>query len=347
MTGFIADFRYAVRRMRRSPGFTVVAAIVLGLGIGVNIALFGIVNALLLRPLPVKAPEELVYIYWTNTAGQMMPVLFEEQFDFFRDQVAEVADVTSHGAIGASLTVDDENERVSGESVRSEYFGLLGVKAVLGRTLSSQDDDPANPEAAVVISHDLWQRRFKSDPGVVGKAVKLERRHFTVVGVMEPGFTGLSDFWTPSQFWASRHHLFPGLKLGERPFARLKPDVTFEQFQALVATKTPALAKSRLDRMPPASRDQFGDRIRAQRFPVLRATDVPMPFHPQWEVIPKRILIALTAVVGLVLVIASANTAGLLLARGVTRTAEIAVRFCKPLGHDFTPSVFFNMIEMR
>ena len=323
---FISDLRYALRRMWRSPGFTVVAVVVLALGIGVNTALFSIVNALFFKPLPVRAPEELVYVYSTNQDGQVMPVLFQDQFDFFKEQAAELVEFTSHNAAGVAMSVDGETVTALGELVRSSYFDLLGVKPLFGRVLGPQEDDPANPELAVVISHDLWIRRFNADPAILGKRADLDRRSYAIVGVMEPGFRGLSDFWTPSDFWANPHQVFPDRQFVEAPIGRLKPGVSLSQFRAFIDAKTPELQQMRLDQMSPAERARVGDRIRRSRYPVFRANELRMPFHPQTRVVPPSLLIAVTVVVGLVLVIASANIAGLLLARGVTRTAEVAVR---------------------
>jgi predicted permease len=323
---FISDLRYALRRMRRSPGFTVVSVVVLALGIGVNTALFSIVNTLFLKPLPVRAPEELVYIYSGQPNGQLAPTMSRDLFDFFEQHAADLVELTGHGPAGAALTAGGEAERVSGELVRSSYFDLLGVKPILGRGLGPAEDDASNPEPAIVISYELWQRRFQADAAIVGRRVEVERQPFTIVGVMEPGFRGLSDFWTPSQFWASPRQVFPGLPIGEAPIGRLKPGVSFESFRAFVEAKTPELQQMRLEQMSPAERARFGDRIRRSTYPVFRASQLRMPFHPQARVVPPGLLIAVTVVVGLVLVIASANIAGLLLARGVTRMAEVAVR---------------------
>jgi putative ABC transport system permease protein len=323
---FMSDLRYALRRMRRSPGFTAVAIVVLALGIGVNTALFSIVNALFFKPLPVGAPEELVYVYSTNSNGQVMAVLFPEAFEFFRTQASELVEFTSHNAAGVAMSIDGETVTAQGELVRSSYFDLLGVKPLFGRVLGPQEDDPANPELAVVISHELWTGRFNADPAILGKRVDLDRRSYAIVGVMEPGFRGLSDFWTPSDFWANPHQVFPDGRFSEVPIGRLKPGVSVSQFRAFVDAKTPQLQQMRLDQMTAELRARYGDGIRRSKYPVFRASDLRMPFHPQAEVIPRSLLVALTIVVGLVLVIASANIAGLLLARGVTRTAEMAVR---------------------
>jgi putative ABC transport system permease protein len=323
----MSDLRYAIRRMRRSPGFTAVAVVVLALGIGVNTALFSVVNALFFKPLPVRVPDELVCVYQTSSRGQVGPVLFQEGFDYLKEQAVDLIEFTSHSQRSGALSADGMTERVSGESVRSSYFDLLGVKPMLGRVLGPQEDDPANPELALVISHDLWARRFQSDPSVVGKRVELEHRTFTIVGVAAPGFRGVSDIWTPSHFWVGFQQMFPGRQSDEEaPIGRLKPGVSFERFRAFVEARTPQLRQLRLDSMSPDAREKLGDGIRRSRYPVFRASDLPMPFHPQSQLVPRNILVALTVVVGLVLIIASANIAGLLLARGVMRTAEIAVR---------------------
>ncbi len=326
MSFITSDLRYALRRMRRSPGFTVVGVTVLALGIGVNTALFSIVNALFFRPLQVRAPEQLLYVYSTNLSGQVTGMIQPDDFEFLRVQAADLVEFTSHTAGSIALSVDGETERVSGEYVRSSYFDLLGVKPALGRVIGPGEDDPSNPEPAVVISDDLWRRRFNADPGVIGTRVGVRNRPFTIVGVMPPGFRGLADFWTPSQFWATAEQAAPGRRFAEGIIARLKPGVTFDQFRAFIEAKTPELRQRRLDTLTPALRDKYGDSVRKSHYPVVRATDQRMPFTPRREVVPRGILIALTFVVGLVLFIAAINIAGLLLARGVTRAGEIAVR---------------------
>ena len=195
------DLRFGVRLMRRSPLFTSVAIAVLALGIGVNTALFSIVNTLFFRPLPVHAPEELVYVYSANRAGQAAPFLNPEELDHLTERGSALGQFSEHWQLSQPLSVGDETESVFGEWVESAYFEILGVRPLLGRVLGAAEDDPATTERAIVISHDFWTQVFKADPAALGQRVRLRSLHYTVVGVMPDGFTGVTDPWRPSQFW--------------------------------------------------------------------------------------------------------------------------------------------------
>lgn len=325
---FWQDVRYGVRLMRRSKRFTLVAMLVLSLGIGVNTALFSIVNALFFRPLPVERPDELVYFYSVNQYGQVLAGISPDQQETLRSAGADLLDFTGHWRVSQALSVDNDTELASGEWVEHTYFDLLGVKAIVGRLLGPSEDDPANPEVGIDISDDFWKRRFHADPDVIGTRVRVGDRYATIIGVLEPGFTGLSDPFRPSQYWEGMQaYLGHGIRpYADGPIARMKPGVTFPMVRAFVNAETPLIQQQRLDRLNPAEANRFRDAIRRQRVDVRQAVDVDMPFDPDTQLVPTKVLVAVTTVVALVLLIAAANIAGLLLARGVTRTGEIAVR---------------------
>ena len=330
------DVTFGVRLMRRSPAFSITAIVVLSLGIGANTALFSIVNALFFTPLPVRAPEELFYLYTKNEAGQVMAHMSPEEFRFFFERAPELADYTGHWQATMRLSADNETEQVSGEWVRTNYFDLLGVRMQLGRPLGPAEDDPANPEQAIVISDELWTRRFNRDPNVIGLQVRLHQSYVTVVGVAEPGFEGLTDPWTPTSFWISGMQVYS--QYGERPLigyiggpiGRLRPGVTIDQMRAFFAAahrewKDERLSSARA-RYSASAFEDMRRRIMAEQLLIYRAVDTRMPFAPETALIRPAMLFGMVAVVGLVLLIAAANIAGLLLARGVTRTGEVAVR---------------------
>ena len=324
------DARYAARLMRRGPGFTATATLVLSLGIGVNTALFSIVNALFFTPLPVERPEELVYFYSVNEWGVPRNFMSPDQVSFFREQGQDILEFSSHWPVGWRLSADDETSVVYGEFVDPNYFDILGVRTALGRTLGPAEDDPSNPELAAVISHDLWTRRFRAAPDILGKEIRLDQKFFRIVGVAEPGFEGLTDPLNPRHFWVTgTQYTGRSRQPADGPFARMKPEVTFEDVKAFVAAKTPLLREILLARAmdrPGDYYERYRQQIRASSFRVEHATDVVDPRDPDSTLIPPAMLAALSSVVGLVLLIASANIAGLLLARGVTRTGEVAVR---------------------
>lgn len=334
-----ADMKQGLRLMRRGPAFTVTAAIVLSLGIGVNTALFSVINSLFFAELPVESPDELFYLYTKNEAGQVMASLDPEGAEFFAKRGSDLAEFTHHWRIQKRVTADDLTELAYGETVDTNYFQLLGVQAVLGRILDATDGDQSAPGLAVVISHDFWTRRFAADPAVLGKTIRLNAVVGTVVGVTPPGFKGVSDPWTPSQWWASGAKVmaadlgypyrYPRYTAG--PIGRLKPGVSFGQYEALLATVVPEWRQFHLDRArtyakTPEAFERSRRRIEATSYPIYRATETRMPFGPEDRLIPTGLLAGMVAVVALVLLIAAANIAGLLMARGVARTGEVAVR---------------------
>jgi putative ABC transport system permease protein len=319
------DLRQALRTVLRHPGFVALGTLVLALGIGLNTAIFSVVYAMLFKPRPVSAPHELLSIYSTSARQPDRPfIIHADQYKYLKEHNEAFTDITAHWGGGSySLRVDDELDLVSVERVMSNYFDVLGVQPVLGRTLLPAEDEVSNPARAVVISHALWARRFQSDPAIVGREIKLARYDetdlvYTVVGVMPSGFNGVSDPWKPTQIWITiaqdgelhRH------SWGAVGIARLKPGITFEQARALVSIQGRQWYYSR-----PGAKPEYEWKLLA-----LRTNDVRTPFDPSATVIPKRLAGAMTIVVAMVLLVAATNIAGILMARGVGRSGEIAIR---------------------
>ncbi len=289
------DLRQAVRTIAKHPGFVGLAALVLALGIGLNTAIFSIVHALLYKPLPVDAPRELLSIYQIFPRQPDRPAIIDNLlYDFLQQHNEAFSDITAHWAIPYSLRADDETDVVNAEWVLSNYFDVLGVKPVLGRALLSAEDDVSNPARAVVISHALWTRRFRSDPEILGRQVNLALWGytdipFTVVGVMPRSFKGVSDPWKPTQLWLT---MAQGRDRPERGWsgnaiARLKPGVSVEQAQAIVSAQGRQWYYGRPNPLPEHE----------PRFVVYRTNDVRMPFNPSAAVIPTRLAGAMTIVV--------------------------------------------------
>ena len=326
------DVRQAVRTLSKHPAFVVLTATVLGLGIGLNVAIFSVVHAMLFRAWPVADSHELVSIYSATRRQPDRPhVISSDYADHFRDHAAIFESVTGNWGVSYMLRADDQTDSIRAEWVLANYFDVLGVRPLLGRTFLPAEDDPAIPARAVVISHQLWTRRFQSNPRIVGTEIRLalsgQPEHlYTIVGVAPADFRGISTPWLPSQLWVtfaqSGHELTARRTAKGRPLyamaamGRLRDGVSVEQARAVVQTQGRQLYYSR----PRASPEH------EPAFHVLRTNDVRMPFDPSAVLIPARLAGALTIVVAVVLLVAAANIAGILLARGVGRTSEIAVR---------------------
>jgi predicted permease len=324
------DVRFSLATLRRSPAFVVTAMLVLGLGIGVNAAVFSIVDAIFFTPPPVESPERLVYIYSKVRSGLVTTSYYD--LDFFARSNDVFSDMTAHWSRGAVVTIGDESGTVEGEFVAANYFDVLGVKPLIGRTFRPGDGDLTTTEFSMVISHDFWVHRFAGDPHVVGRHVQLQNKAFTIVGVTPEGFRGLCDPWSSSQYWVTGTQAYGAdyRRFGVGLIGRLRPGVAIEQAQANIAVLNEQLWREqqvrltgRKDLIPLPSSLTKAVPNPAVLLPLLK---VRTPFWPEAEVVPLRLASAVATVVALVLLIAATNIAGLLSARALSRTQEVAVR---------------------
>ncbi|HYW52255.1 MAG TPA: ABC transporter permease, partial [Gemmatimonadaceae bacterium] len=300
----IADLRYALRALRRSPGFAFAVIMTLALGIGANSAIFSVVHGVLLRPLPYDAPERLVTIYGRYPQfGRTSTSL--PDFRDIRDRTRTMTQVAARHGVGFILTGDGEPERVYGDRVTANFFPTLGVRPLLGRTFLPEEEQIGGDDRVVMLSHGFWQRRFGGSDQVVGRQVVLSGFPYTVIGVAPPNFRYARDvdFWAPVRADTTQPRRGEFLDI----IARLKPGVTVQQADADVAAVMRQLASE---------------------FPETNATIKSEVMALQEDLVGavRPALLAFAGAVALVLLIACANVANLLLARAATRDREVAVR---------------------
>ena len=308
MNSFFQDVRYALRTMRLNPGFTAVAILALALGIGANAAIFSVVNAVLLRPLPYPEASRLHMVVRQYERGNTDSITATNAW-FWREHARSFAALTAYDVIGAGANLGGvaEPERIKSIRVTPEFWKVYGVMPALGRPFTAEEAKPNGPRVAV-ISDGLWRRRFGGDPNILGRAIALNAESWTVVGVMPPGFSMIpeSDVWTPLPLVPSATDRANMLFL----LGRLKPGVTPEQAQA---------DSVRVTEMYKRAYPGLADDYRRMRLG-------PVPLQQMLFGQLRPALLMLLGAVALVLLIACANLANLLLARAAARDREIAVR---------------------
>jgi predicted permease len=305
----IQDLRYGLRSLRRAPSFSMVAVLTLGLGIGANTAIFSMVNAILLRQLPFKNPEQLVAVDSKRTDPGKHPFTIPDFIDY-RNQNQTLEQIAAFATWSASMTGSGEAERVQGMRISANAFQLLGVDALVGRALMPEDDTPGR-QNVVVLSHGLWQRRFGADPRLVGQTLVLNGNSYTIVGVLAPQFI----------FPIREAELAVPLAPDADPWRSAR---TSTNFLRAIARLKPGIAPAQAE----ADLTSIAGRLR-QQYPAANENKLGVTLTPLNDVVVgnyRHALWMLLGAVGLVLLIASINLASLSLARASTRHREMAIR---------------------
>ncbi|MCI0490833.1 MAG: ABC transporter permease [Blastocatellia bacterium] len=214
------DLRYAIRMLIKKPGYTAVALVALVIGIGANTAIFSVVNAVLLRPLPYADPDRLVVVYSAEQRGERSLSVCYPDFLDWRDQNSSFEKLAAVGAENFILTGTGEAERIRGELVSAEYFDMLGIPAVMGRTFLPEENLTSNSAPVAVVGYNFWRNRFGAAPDLLGKTLKLNDTPYTVIGILPEGFdgfTGDAEIWVPMMMF---DRVNPSLKQYEIMTAR-------------------------------------------------------------------------------------------------------------------------------
>ncbi len=314
----LQDLRFGLRMLRKNPGFSLIAILTLGLGIGANTAIFSLVNTVLLRPLPIAQPEQVVTLNFGVPGRGVFPLIGYPEYTDYRDRNQVLAGLAAMGMAQVGLSNNGTNERILGLHVTGNYFSLLGVGAALGRVITPEDDRTPGGHPVVMLSYQCWQQRFGADPQIIGRDLLISGRKYTVIGVAPKGFSGTELASTPELWFPIM--MKPGLELGRGPLkgrtapvgtiGRLKEGVSWAQAEsdlnliaAQIGREYPQSDKGQIVVL--SQPGLFGAAMRPM---VLRFTAVAM------------------GIVALVLLLACTNLVNMLLARASERHREIAIR---------------------
>ena len=329
MTGLAQDLRYALRQLRKNPGFTAVAVLILALGIGANTAIFTLLHACLWSPLPVSDPKEIFHVMRASSEGDFAGE-FSYSYPLFQ-QFSKVA--APWGEVFATEVVGPRkfgvngvsDQRIAGEAVSGNFFSVLSVRPIVGRVLESQDDNVLGGNHVAVLSYAFWKRRFQSDPSVLGRRILYDETPYTVVGIARPGFTGIDqevsvDVWVPITAGAVDRGWRPDPDLNWlRLLVRLRDGVDPGRTQAVFEA---AFRTHVADALLPSASPRFKQMLEAQHITVRPAPSGLATTGRRY----KKPLLVLLAVVAVVLLISCTNIAHLILARNAARHHEIVVR---------------------
>ncbi len=307
MDSFLKDIRYAIRSLLKHPGFTAIAVLTLALGIGASTSIFTVVNAGLLRGLPYKEPGRLYHLFETTPQKEFgrREFSYPDYQDYQQNQVCEA--IAAYTGGGGVLTGQGEPQRVVSPSVSANFFSLLGIAPMLGRTFLPGEDKPGGAQVTV-LTYPTWQRLFGGDAGIVGKPLTINGRSYTVIGVLPPSFQFAfqpADLWLPYQ--PTEAQLTRRFMHGTNLIARLKPGVTAAQAQSDLGLITARIAKD-------YDSSHAGTGLAVVQLQESVVGQV------------KPILLILLGAVGFVLLIACANVASLLLTRSLARQKEVTIR---------------------
>lgn len=331
METLLNDIRYGARMLLKSKGLTIIAVLSLAVGIGANTAIFGIVNAVLFRARPVANPDQLVELYKGRADQPYQSTSYPSYLDF-RQRNQVFTDLAGYGVSQFKLGGADQVEQIWGEVVTGNYFQVLGVQPVLGRAFLPEEDRTPGTNPVAIIGYGLWQRRFNSDPQLIGKTITLNNQTLTVIGVAPREYTGMfrglsAEIWVPAM-------MRPALE-GSKDLAfvnsrgsswlvlvgRLKPGTTIDQARARFDLLIREMKEAHPDEWQPDREDSNKGEYLVTILPESQTR-----IHPQMHTAAYALIGLLMVIVNLVLIIAGINLVSLLLARAVTRRREIAVR---------------------
>jgi len=322
---FGQDVRYALRQFRRAPLFTLVGVLTLAVGIGANTAVFSVLNGLLLRDRPYRDPERLVHIYSAVERESRYATSFVQDLDDLRALDDVFLGVGGFAGCSSRITEGGRARRALVECVTGDLFRVVGLDMALGRGFVAGEDDVARAAPVAILGHGLWQRRYGGDPGVLGTVIRLSGRPFTVIGVAPEGLESFTargvraDLFVPmsvseaiDEGWSPTGGVPVRGRLGAKIIGRLRPGTTIEQAQA------------RVDGLGSRLRHDYPDLYRGRSFHLVRTRDIAI--QPDLDAFLMTGGLLLMSAVGLVLVLVCMNLASFLLARGVDRRREIAMR---------------------
>jgi predicted permease len=311
------DLRYAARALRKRPGFALIAILTLAVSIGANTAIYSIVDATLLRPLPFQDPDRLMRVFLTQPATPGVPFPKDgpwsyPKYETFRQLQQAFENTAVYRDSGFRLTGTDQPEKINGEFAGAGYFSVLGVKPRLGRAFLPEEDTTPETHPVVILGHGVWERRFGGDAAILGRTLTLNGKTYTVIGVAPPGFRGLTgraELWVPAMMY-DPEALKRRWSHSWEVISRLKPGVSVRQAQAAAI-----LLGRQVEAAHPSREQRF-------RWGARAATLESVRVEPE----VRRAVLVLFGAVGFVLLAACVNLTNLLLARNASRRRELAVR---------------------